>query len=287
MVHDTGIGIPANQQQAIFSNFTQADSTISRRYGGSGLGLAIVKRLVELMNGKITVESRPREGSTFSFTIALELQPGAAAGDRRPLPAWRACRGSKCWWSTTQPASRAILAELLALAGAEVVVAADGAGALGELARARAAGQPYDAVVADNRMPAPDGAGIAQQILRAAHTPREAIVLMLTANDLHSQLGRLRECGLEESQRCRYVLKPVRRDGPVGDGRRGLRWCRRRARKSTMAWTRRPAAGHAARHDAFIQRARAAPRRHRWSTSRLEFCWRKTRPTIGSWSKPI
>jgi len=210
-VRDTGIGIPADQQQAIFSNFTQADSTISRRYGGSGLGLAIVKRLVELMNGKITVESRPNEGSAFSFTIALELQAGAAAAPPPAPAAVARLAGKRVLVVDDSPASRDILAELLAMAGAEVAVAADGADALAELARGRADGRPYNAIVADNRMPAPDGTAIAQQVLDAPHTPREAIVLMLTANDLNSQLERLRRCGLEESPRCRYLLKPVRR----------------------------------------------------------------------------
>ncbi|MGH7913595.1 MAG: PAS domain S-box protein, partial [Candidatus Binataceae bacterium] len=208
-VRDTGIGIPADQQQAIFSNFIQADSTISRKYGGSGLGLAIVRRLVELMNGKITVESRPREGSSFSFIIALEIQPGAA---RPAVSAGMTClAGKRVLVVDDSPASRAILTELLGLAGAEVAVAAEGADALSELARARAAGQPYDAIVADNRMPSPDGAAIAKHVMNAAHSRREALVLMLTANDLNLQLGRLRERGLEEGQHCRYLLKPVRR----------------------------------------------------------------------------
>jgi len=211
VVRDTGIGIPAEQHQAIFSNFIQADSTISRKYGGTGLGLAIVKRLVELMNGKVTVESRPCAGSSFSFAIALELQPGAPAEGAPASAAMARLSGKRVLVVDDSPASRTVLAELLALARAEVTLAADGAGALAELSRARAAGRPYDAVVADNRMPAPDGAEIGRQILSAAHTPHEVLVLMLTANDLHSQLGHLRECGLEESQRCRYLLKPVRR----------------------------------------------------------------------------
>ncbi len=159
-VRDTGIGIPAERQQAIFSNFIQADSTVSRKYGGSGLGLAIVKRLVELMNGKVTLESRPREGSTFSFSVALELQPAATA--RSPsLEGMARLAGKRVLVADHSPASRAMLAELLAMAGAEVAVAADGTDALGELARTRAAGQPYDAVVADNRMPEPQAAAIA------------------------------------------------------------------------------------------------------------------------------
>ncbi|HVB78551.1 MAG TPA: response regulator [Candidatus Binataceae bacterium] len=208
-VCDTGIGIPLNRQQAIFSNFIQADSATSRKYGGSGLGLTIVKRLVELMNGEIALESHPREGSSFSFTIALELQSaGVAARPRAPTPP---LIRKQVLVVDDSPASRTIVAELLELAGAEVVTAADGAAAIAEIARARAAGRPYNAVVADNRMPAPDGAAIGQQVMGAAHTPREALVLMLTANDLNLQLARLRECGLEEGQRCRYLLKPVRR----------------------------------------------------------------------------
>ena len=210
VVRDTGIGIPAERQQAIFSNFTQADSTISRKYGGSGLGLAIVRRLVELMDGKIAVESRPGEGSTFTFTVAIELQAGAAAAG--PMFAGRGrLAGKRVLVVDDSPASRAILSEVIGLASAEVFVASDGIGALDELARARAAGRLYDAVVADNGMPAPDGAAIAQQIMSTPHKPREAIVLMLTAHDLSAQLERLRESRLEESPRCRYLLKPVRR----------------------------------------------------------------------------
>ncbi|HVA83563.1 MAG TPA: PAS domain S-box protein [Candidatus Binataceae bacterium] len=253
VVRDTGIGIPANQLQAIFSNFTQADSTISRKYGGSGLGLAIVKRLVELMNGRVTVESRPREGSSFSFSVAIELQPNAATGKSPASAGMARLSGKRVLVVDDSPASRTILAELLALAGAEAVVAADGTGALGELARARAAGRPYDAVVADNRMPAPDGPEIGRQILRAAHTPREALVLMLTANDLHWQLGRLRECGLEESQHCRYLLKPVRRMDLWATVAAACGAADERANHEGVDAA--AATGHAARHDAFIQRA--------------------------------
>jgi PAS domain S-box-containing protein len=210
VIRDTGIGIPADQQQAIFSSFIQADPAISRKYGGSGLGLAIVKRLVELMKGTVTVESRLLEGSIFTVIVALELQPGAAVAS----PAVSAMAGlseKRVLVVDQSPASRDILAELLAQAGARVATAADGAGALDELARARAAGQPYDVVVADNRTPARGGAELGPQVLNLARGLRPSLVLMLAANDLHSQLARLRVHGLEESQRCRHLLKPVRR----------------------------------------------------------------------------
>jgi two-component system sensor histidine kinase/response regulator len=211
VVRDTGIGIAADKLETIFSNFIQADSTITRRYGGSGLGLTIVKRLVELMNGEIKAESRPGEGSSFSFTLALDLQTGVAAAG--PPAVARATRlaGKRVLVVDDSPASCAILAELLALVGAVATVAEDNTEAIIDVERARAAGRPYDAIVADYGTLAFGEAEMPQHVLGATATAGEAMVLMLTADDLNSQLGRLRERGLEESQRCRYLLKPVRR----------------------------------------------------------------------------
>jgi two-component system sensor histidine kinase/response regulator len=78
-VADTGIGIPQDKQQSIFLGYTQADCSTARLYGGSGLGLAIVKQLVELMGGRIWVESIPGSGSTFHFTASFELDASASA----------------------------------------------------------------------------------------------------------------------------------------------------------------------------------------------------------------
>jgi PAS domain S-box-containing protein len=72
-VHDTGIGIPLHKQEILFEPFVQADSSITRRYGGTGLGLAISKQLVELMGGRIWIESQPEKGSTFFFTVKLKM----------------------------------------------------------------------------------------------------------------------------------------------------------------------------------------------------------------------
>ena len=84
-VRDTGIGIPADKLDTIFEKFTQADTSTTRKYEGTGLGLAISRQLIELMGGRIWVESRPGEGSTFFFTIPLEEAPPEK--DQKPLPA--------------------------------------------------------------------------------------------------------------------------------------------------------------------------------------------------------
>ncbi|MBL8512190.1 MAG: response regulator [Betaproteobacteria bacterium] len=140
-VRDTGIGIAPDHIQHIFEEFTQADSSIVRKFGGTGLGLAICRRLTELMNGNISVESVPLIGSTFRFTV--ELQALDAAAPRHALPPTR-CR---ILVVDGNAAVREFCRRATDRIGHEVEAAAYPRDAMAVLAMETAAGRPFDAIV--------------------------------------------------------------------------------------------------------------------------------------------
>ncbi len=112
-VRDTGIGIPRDRRDRLFQTFSQVDTSTTRKYGGSGLGLAICRRLVDMMGGRIWVESREGEGATFHIELLLEnASPGA--GDRLPV---RELAGLVCWLAAGDPTTRRMIHSLLEPAG--------------------------------------------------------------------------------------------------------------------------------------------------------------------------
>ncbi len=204
-VTDTGIGISSDKTDAIFSAFTQADSSTTRNYGGTGLGLAIVKRLVEMYRGAITVNSELGKGSTFIFTAEFKTHsdhvtavPGVTNLD---------LAGTRILVVDDTAANRMILEQALVAQGVLVTSVVSGEAALEEIDRAAAADDSYRAVLLDCRMPTMDGIEVADQIRHRGLAARDRpIIMMLTSDDLSTTMERAREVGVEI-----YLVKPIKR----------------------------------------------------------------------------
>jgi signal transduction histidine kinase/DNA-binding response OmpR family regulator len=177
-VQDTGIGIPPEHQAHLFERFSQADSSTTRRYGGTGLGLAICRRLVELMRGEIGVVSTPGEGAIFWFTIPL-----VPASPLPPPPATTDLAGRRVLVVDDTATNRKVFRHSLETWGLLLSEADSGAAALRELARATAAGEPYELVLLDHQMPELDGLGVARAILDTPALGHPALVLLTSLGE--------------------------------------------------------------------------------------------------------
>ncbi len=143
-VEDTGIGIPEEEQQGIFESFTQADESITRRFGGTGLGLAITKSLVELMGGRIWVESAPGAGSRFQFTAPMKIvRPDKTDQDYLPLD----MKGKRILVADQDEKSLGHLKDMLSRMEAKVVPAHNIYDALDEIERGRMFNQPFQVII--------------------------------------------------------------------------------------------------------------------------------------------
>lgn len=226
IIKDTGIGIPAEVQEKLFEPFTQADASVTRRYGGTGLGLSISKSLVELMGGRIWVESKVGVGSTFHFTIRAEqgLCPMPGSGERRAdqVDTIKSARSScqdrsdarsfqnvECW-SDILKQKRILLAEdnvvnqkvvqkMLGSMGSKADVVADGMEVLNSLAR-----QNYDIILMDVQMPEMDGLEAARRI-RATWPSSGPYIIATTAHALKGDRERCLDAGMDD-----YISKPIK-----------------------------------------------------------------------------
>jgi PAS domain S-box-containing protein len=199
-VRDTGIGIPSDKQQLIFDPFLQVDGSTTRKYGGTGLGLAITKRLVEMMGGRLDVESEPGRGSTFRFALPLEPAPAPPA---RPAAPER-LRGLSVLVVDDNATNRRILCETLAGWDMRPTCVAGGAEALEALERAYRAGTPFPLVLLDAHMPEMDGFTLAERIKERPELTT-ATVMMLSSSGQPGTTARRRELGIAS-----HLTKPVR-----------------------------------------------------------------------------
>lgn len=199
-VQDTGIGIPLEKQRAIFEAFTQADNSTTREYGGTGLGLAISARLVMMMGGEIWVESAPRRGSTFHFTVTV----AAAAGESEPAEDRRRLHDVSVLIADDNATSRSVLAEMLTNWGIRTEVAEDAPTMLARLAEARRANRPYQIVLLDDDMPPDDGFALLEKLRRHDGVP-SGTVMLLAATAGSAEVARYQEQGI-----VACVTKPIK-----------------------------------------------------------------------------
>ncbi|MCL1525295.1 PAS domain S-box protein [Xanthomonas nasturtii] len=175
-VEDTGIGISAEQQQRIFHSFTQAETSISRRFGGTGLGLVISRRLIGLMGGNLQVDSTLGQGSRFWFDLQLECETPALQ-----LPARSSDAARHLLLVDDSALVREVLAEGLVAQGWTVAAVASGEAAVTHAVEAAGSGRPFDVVLMDWRLPGMDGIAAATRIRERCGRHVPPAILMLTA----------------------------------------------------------------------------------------------------------
>ncbi len=200
-VQDTGIGIPADRQAAIFERFTQASDATSRKYGGTGLGLAISAQLVELMGGKLTVTSEANIGSVFSFTAIFNIR-----GDNEPIPEdlSRRAKGLRVLIADANPNSRSNLTLLIEGLGCKVTSAATASALQSRLEKAVNTEKSYQLLILDDRLSGAVDYGIVDKLREDPRFIHLKIILL-------SRLGAtISEARFKELDLSGVILKPIR-----------------------------------------------------------------------------
>ncbi len=203
IVSDTGVGIAPEKLKTIFDSFSQADTSTTRQFGGTGLGLTISKRLVEMMGGRIWVESEIGVGSQFHFTVRLGTTTRGEVVEEDTAEQ-STLRGLKVLIVDDNRTNRRILEGLIKRWGMNPTAVADGEKALVALSGAQQIEEPYGLILADMHMPEMDGFSLVEQIKQRLDISTSTI-MMLTSGGQPGDAARCGELGISA-----YLLKPVR-----------------------------------------------------------------------------
>lgn len=211
---DTGIGMTLAQIERLFQPFSQADASMTRKYGGTGLGLAISKRLTDMLGGEITVHSQLNKGSTFRLSIRIPHTPWLKLIERpsevmfarshtQAPPTVEVKLGGRVLLAEDGPDNRRLLAFILQRAGAEVTIAENGQLAMELALAAESEGRPFSVVLMDMQMPVLDGYG-ATELLRSLGYYRP--IIALTAHAMTGDREKCLRAGCTD-----YATKPINR----------------------------------------------------------------------------
>ena len=202
-VSDTGIGIPGDRLDDLFTPFSQVDASTTRRFGGSGLGLSIARRLVEMMKGKIGVQSEEGQGSTFWFTSVLSKQEGVA----QPMLMNEECLvGARILVVDDNATNRRLLEILLTSWNCRYVETPEGETALMELEKAVESGDPFNVAILDMHMPGIDGEMLGREIRKKKNLDATRLVMM-SSMGRRGDVARLEQIGFSG-----YLNKPVKQE---------------------------------------------------------------------------